>query len=312
MKHRYSFSLILLPLAIFLALASTLFIQRIGIRYEVSSRYAPLNILPQENVEVTNFYPDKPVEALVLYDAQTSDEDIVFFEDNLFATLDSMRVKYDKYDINSSEIINFSKYQTVVIATTDLSIVEPQLSAIMDWVENGGKVFFSTRPDVSTSFDSIYRKLGILSKDNALAKVNSIELLTDLLPGTIGKTFGSTYMDGKSFPVQLENNCKVHIVSADSNKIPILWVCDRGKGRVVFINTDQFSGKAARGVLGAAYSQLYDVFVYPVINSSVYFIDDFPAPIPEGSNELILDQYNMKTKDFFIKCLVAGYAGDRA
>jgi hypothetical protein len=300
MKHSYSFTLILLPLAMLLALASTLFIQRTGIRYQVSSRYAPLNILPQENVEVANFYPDKPVEALVLYDSQNLDKQIVIYEDNLFATLDSMRVKYDKYDTNSPEIIDFSKYQTVVIGTSDLSKVNSQILDIMDWVENGGKVLFAVRPDASTSFGSIYRKLGIITKVDTLVSVKSIEFLTDLLPGVKGKSFGSNFMNGESFPVQLENNCQVHIVSADSNKTPILWVCDHGAGRVVFINTDQFAGKSERGVLGAAYSLLYDVFVYPVINSSVFFIDDFPAPFPEGSNELILKQYSMETKNFYI------------
>jgi hypothetical protein len=299
MKHSYSFTFILLPLVILLALASTLFVQRTGIRYEISSRYAPLNILPQENVEVANFYPDKPVEALVLYDAQNLGKETVIFQDNLFATLDSMRVKYEKYDINSSEIIDFSKYQSIVIATSDLSKVQSQILAIMDWEENGGKVFFAIRPDVSSSFESIYRKLGIINSVENVVNVTRIELLTDLLPGVKGKSFGSDFMNGESFSVQLEDNCQVHIVSADSNKTPILWVCDRGKGRVVFMNADQFGAKSGRGVVGAAYSLLYDVFVYPVINSSVFFIDDFPAPLPDGTNELIRKQYSLTTRDFF-------------
>jgi hypothetical protein len=170
----------------------------------------------------------------------------------------------------------------------------------MDWMENGGRVFFAIRPDTSSTFDAIYQKFGIITAVDSVVEVDEIELLTDLLPGTKGKIIGSSFMDGVSYSVQLEDNCIVHIVSTGSNRTPILWACDRGKGRIVFMNADQFGTKAGRGVLGAAYSLLYDVFVYPVINSSVLFIDDFPAPFPDGTDELINQQYSLTTRDFFI------------
>jgi hypothetical protein len=52
-------------------------------------------------------------------------------------------------------------------------------------------------------------------------------------------------------------------------------------------------------LIGSAYTLLFDVFVYPVINSSTLYIDDFPAPVPGGSNELITKFYNMDTEKFF-------------
>ncbi len=91
----------------------------------------------------------------------------------------------------------------------------------------------------------------------------------------------------------------VHIVSADELKMPLLWEFNFEKGRFVFINTDQFNEKDDRGMVGAAYGLLQDVFVYPVINTSVFFIDDFPSPIPIGSNDLITNQYGMDINQFY-------------
>jgi hypothetical protein len=298
MKHSYSFSLILLPLIMLLALASTLFVQRTGIRYQVSSRYAPLNILKPENVDTVNFFPDKPLETLVLFNGADNNKDSIKQVDNVLATLGSMRVKYATFDVNSESIIEISKYHILVIAFTDLGKINAQLPAIMDWVSKGGRILFSERPEPSITFAGYYRKLGIVFTNNNLSYFKGVEFVTDLFPGAKGLQIGLDFINNSSYPVQLEGSCRVHLTSADASKIPLLWEYDNGDGRVVFINSDQFGAKTSRGILGAAYSLLDDLFIYPVINASVYFIDDFPAPIPDGTNDYI-KSYNMDLKNFF-------------
>jgi hypothetical protein len=80
----------------------------------------------------------------------------------------------------------------------------------------------------------------------------------------------------------------------------LLWGKDYGQGRFVVFNTDQLANQANRGIIGAAYGELLDVFVYPVINSSVFFIDDFPAPLPQGENEYITRDYHRSIKSFYM------------
>jgi len=299
MKHSYSFSLLLLPLFLLVALAGTLLIQRTGIQYKINSKYyEKLQFLPAEIIDVKNFFPDKPVDALVLYDSQNTDKNMGLLVDDVYATLDSMRVKYDTFDIQSSENIDLTKYHTVVFAVLDISAMGSQASSIMSWEESGGKVLFAIRPDPSPSFDLIYRKLGIVSSSGGLVSAKGVEFVTDLFPGAKGKKLGLSFISGSSYPVELQSGCRVHLVSGDENKIPLLWQCENGKGRVVFINSDQFGDKAARGVIGAAYTLLDDVFVYPVINSSVFYIDDFPAPLPDGSNEYVTKYYDMDTATY--------------
>ena len=146
---------------------------------------------------------------------------------------------------------------------------------------------------------SIYHNLGIVSTDRNLIKVQGAEFVTDLFPGAKGLKLGLNHINNTSFPVQLSGEARIHLTSADSFKTPLLWEYDNGQGRVVFINTDQFSAKTDRGVISASYSLLDDVFVYPVINASVFFIDDFPSPIREGSSDLIAQQYGMDMNNFY-------------
>jgi len=92
----------------------------------------------------------------------------------------------------------------------------------------------------------------------------------------------------------------LHITSADELKLPLLWDMDYGQGRFVVFNTSQLAHKVNRGIIGAAYSLLEDVIVYPVINSSVFFLDNFPSPIPEGENDRITKEFKRDIHSFFM------------
>ncbi len=49
----------------------------------------------------------------------------------------------------------------------------------------------------------------------------------------------------------------------------------------------------------SAYNLINDVYAYPVINAATWQIDDFPAPLPSGYNDLILEQYGVNNEAFF-------------
>lgn len=298
MRRNYTFSLLLLPFSILSLLASVLLVQRAGISYQTTLSYGELKLLPQESVEVDRFFAEKPVESLVLYDANDPDTELLI--KNILATLDSMRVKYDTYEIRSGQAIDLAKYRTVIVAFVALEDLEPQILSLVNWVEGGGRLLFSIRPVPSRTFSAIYRKLGIVSKDDQFTFSSGVEYKTDLLPGANGISLDSPDLKQTSYLVQLDEDVTVHLVSADEKKVPLLWEKDFGTGRFVFINSDLFGAKESRGIIGAAYSLLQDVFAYPVINGSVFFIDDFPSPIPAGSTEMIEKQYGMKIQDFYI------------
>lgn len=294
MKHTYNYSLIILPLLMLSVMGFVLLAQRQGAAYEITSQYYKENqFLPSEIVETKNYFPDRPVTTVVVYDSTTPLKGMRDLRENLTATLDSMQVKYDLLDVSSNSVIDLQKYEVVVFAVLDLSPINSQALDIIDWVRNGGRLFFAIRPDVSATSNIILGKTGAINNSDSLIISQGVEFLTDLLPGAKGLSLGKDFIFNEAYSVDLdEENCDVHVVSAESDKTPILWVCRVENGRVVVINSDQFVNKDSRGMMGAAYSLLYDTFVYPVINTSVFYIDDFPAPLPGGSNELIKKYYN--------------------
>ncbi|MBK7453834.1 MAG: DUF2194 domain-containing protein [Anaerolineales bacterium] len=299
MKKDYSFSYVLIPLVFLLVLAGGLLFQRAGIQYDTAEKPGDLQLLPQASVNVANYFPNKPVEVLVLLDPQEADTKNL--NENLKATLDSMRVKYVRFSITSGQAPVLTNYQTVIIATSNLSVLESQLSSILDWVGNGGRLLFAIRPLPSSAFNSISAAVGIISgpgNDN-LIQASGVEYKTDFMVGGKGLILESEDLEHTSFPVQLSKDAVVHMVSADVSKTPLLWQYNYEKGRIVFINTDRFGSKEGRGVSSAAYSLLYDVFAYPVINTSVFFLDDFPSPVPAGTNDLITSQYGMDIDHFY-------------
>lgn len=297
MKQKYSFTMLLLPFSILSLLASILLVQRTGISYKTTLSYGNQQLLPQENVEVADYFTDKALEALVLYDSQDPEnEDLL---ENVIAILDSMRVKYESFDIRTGNITDFAGYETVLVAFASWQNSEASMLALVNWVESGGRALVTIRPIPSPTFSAVYRKFGILSREDALVLVSGVEYKTDLLPGSQGLSLLSNQLNQSSYPVELSEGATVHLVSADEKKIPLLWQSDFGRGRFVFVNSDLFISKEGRGVLGAAYSLLQSIFVYPVINASVFFIDDFPSPVPAGSTELIEEQYGMTIQDFY-------------
>ena len=71
-------------------------------------------------------------------------------------------------------------------------------------------------------------------------------------------------------------------------------------GRVVVDNIGIYD-KVMRGVYAASYSLLCDATAYPVINGAVFYLDDFPSPVPGGDGTYIRRDYSMSIADFYSK-----------
>jgi len=96
-----------------------------------------------------------------------------------------------------------------------------------------------------------------------------------------------------------EKKVKIYAHTNDRRKLPLIWECDWGKGKFVVCNFGLYE-KVMRGFFAASYSLLDDVCVYPVINASSFYLDDFPSQIPSGNNEYIYRDYGTSTRDFYV------------
>ena len=295
-KLEHSFIWLFFPFLVLMLLGASMINERSGIDYKI--RYPPMQYLPVTQTVRNDQQNHLHSKTLVIYDSK-----FVFGEehiDTVFDTLDSMRVTYEPFDISSNETFDVDDYDAIIISLFDLQTIETEILGIMSWVREGGRVLFSIRPDPSDTLRAIYRDLGIISIGEALATFKGIKFTDDILPGGENINMQGEFLEHSSHPISLDQKANIHAVSLDEFAMPLIWSYDSGNGRIVFINSDQFNTKSNRGIIAASYSELFDVFAYPVINASVFFIDDFPSPIPEGSNELIKDQYGRDIQSFLI------------
>ena len=165
-------------------------------------------------------------------------------------------------------------------------------------VKNGGGVLFAVNILDSNNLKDYYNLLGVESTGD-YKLVDSLIFNDDFLINSSGKIFGKMIINYDVYQFNLKNNVNVHVSSNDKNKLPIVWDLKYGKGYVGVSNSSLISSKNGRGIFVSLYSAIHDVFVYPVINSAVYFIDDFPSPIPNGTDKIIYDEYGYNVKDFY-------------
>ena len=102
-----------------------------------------------------------------------------------------------------------------------------------------------------------------------------------------------------SLSVSLREEATVYASTGDEG-VPLVWGTKSGAGRVVVDNIGVYD-KIMRGIYAASFSLLCDAAAYPVINSSVFYLDDFPSPVPGGDGTYIRRDYRMNIADFYSK-----------
>ena len=239
--------------------------------------------------------------------AEQSPECMIFWQDDaagenglemMEAVLGGMKVPYDTCEGSRADQIFLDEYRTVVISMTDYSILSSKLLDIMEWTRRGGRLMILYPPEVNGSFQSISSSLGIEQVGNSYAVVEGLHFTKGFMTGGEGKDFKITDPYESSLAVVLKQECEVYLESDGEHAVPLIWKKEQGEGRIVVCNLG-FLEKAYRGFYSSAYSLLQDVFAYPVINASTFYIDDFPSPVPGGNSEYIERDYGMSISDFY-------------
>ena len=99
--------------------------------------------------------------------------------------------------------------------------------------------------------------------------------------------------------VALRQEARVYAKTGDED-VPLVWANDSGKGRIVVDNIGVYE-RVLRGVYASSYSLLQSASAWPVINSAVFYLDDFPSPVPGGDGEYIRRDYGLSIADFYAR-----------
>lgn len=286
---------VMLPLVALLLCGIIVLLERYGVTYQYTN--------PGKGLEQLDF--SKPVEektsCLLIYDEQ--EELSQGFTDTMKLILEDMRINYDVIEVR--DILypeTLQSYQTAVITFTDWSGFGEGLENLCLWVKNGGRLMSSVTPAPNNSFIAVSRKLGVESGGTDYAGILGLRMVGNYMIGAkSGQVYPYDSVNNEkldiSLGVEVDKSSKVYVESEDGS-VPLIWSKDYGEGRFTIVN-EILVDKFQRGFLSFAYSTLEDVCIYPVINGSAYYLDDFPSPVPGGNGEFIDRDYGVDIGTFY-------------
>ena len=235
--------------------------------------------------------------SLIIYEGRSEYSKTI--KNNVKFVLNSISVKTYTKDIKElKKDDSLDKYDTIIICVQDLSILPYSSNKLMKFVSKGGGILFANESLLNEALPEYSELLGIQEVKEP-EFVGSIIFDDNYLVNSSGEIFSESVIDYDIRNYVLSDEANIHVSSNDENNIPIIWDINHGKGFVSVSNSSLMTSKNGRGLIVSAYSTLHEAYAYPVINSAIYFIDDFPSPIPAGYDSKIYEEYSCSIKDFY-------------
>lgn len=293
--QNFRFKGILVIVLVFALIAAVLLVELSGVQVNYTQKQ--LDLLPKEKIVTkTQAYNALQKDTLLLY----SSEDVVSVDayEQFAVILEDMKWGTRVVNLAEEAIPAVDGYKVVIILFSDLSPVGDRLIDICKWVYNGGNVYFPLTIDKNAYSSAIENKLGI-EATNEYTLVDHIYVDGDFMIGG-GKAFEVPDAYESARTVQLSpRNTQVYAWEGDETGVPLIWEAFYGEGKFV-VNNFGLCDKAYRGFFAASLSLFGDVSIYPVINGSAFYLDDFPSQIPSGNNEYIARDFGTTIRDFYI------------
>lgn len=292
----FPFKSMLVILCVFMMMAVVLFAERSGIQYTEKNR--KVAYLDREEV-VTEQTAVKSLPRTCLVIRNSADEASEQAWTQFQQIFKDMKIGTDVVDLQSDSVIpDYDEYETVVVLLSDISPLKEKLLELCDWVSEGGNALFAMTLQKTAYTSIIEQKLGIISSGYENTVVDSIYFEPDFMLGG-GQAYEITDPYDSAWAVQLSEQAKVHAQVEDENGQPVIWENQYGKGKFVVDNFGLYE-KSVRGFYAASYSLLTDVGLYPVINGSTFYLDDFPSPVPNGDGTYVKRDYEMSISEFYM------------
>lgn len=284
--------------AVFIAMAAVLLVERAGVQYS-AGRHKLGMLAANDAVPASSaIFGQKPT-CLVITDSDQDGVDNV--KDQFDQILLDMKIAHRDVDIatdGADAIPSLASFDRVIVLMPSLDGLGTHLTDLMSWVSAGGSLMLGMTPDNSNYLQAIASKLGIESAGYDYATAESIVPSDDFMLGG-GERYEFSDPFDSSLSVSLRETAHVWAKTGDAGT-PLIWSNDCGSGHTVVCNIGIYD-KVMRGFYASAISLLGDATAYPVINSAVFYLDDFPSPVPSGDGTYIKRDYGLSIADFYTK-----------
>lgn len=281
---------------IFAFITMILFVERSGIQYNYEAR--ELALLP-ENVSISKSEALKNAkkDMLVIWNSEREESLTLYKQFKVILT--DMKLGCSFVDASKEKDFDYSKYKGVIVLLNDLTPLGHSVFDLCEYVHKGNDVLLAMTLEKGPYSSVVENRLGIIDSSYSNARVENIFIDKDFM---IGGGRGFDIDDGfdSARALRLKSkNVKLHAWTNDDRKLPLIWEAGYGKGNFIVDNFGLYE-KVMRGFYAASISLMGDACVYPVINGSTFYLDDFPSQIPSGNSEYINRDYGTSIRDFYV------------
>lgn len=292
--HGFQYRGILAIAGVYALIAVILFVELSGVRIHYIKR--DLTLLEDDQI-VTKAQACAALEidTLLLWNQEeyASRDAMEQFE----VILADMKVGYTPVDISRQAVPDYRDYRVVIVLLSDLTPLGDDFSELCRWVYAGGQAMIALTLEQNAYSSVLESKIGI-QEAFGLSFVDSIYVDENFMLGAGCYVVDDPFDSART--VRLYSDCTtVYAALGSPEGNPLIWDCDYGAGKFA-VNNIGVCDKAYRGFYAATLSLFNRVFVYPVINGSTFYLDDFPSQIPSGTNEYITRDYNTSVRDFYL------------
>lgn len=284
--------------AVFIAMAAVLLVERAGVQYSAGQHKLGMLAANDAAPASSAIFGQKPTCLVITDSDQDGVEDV---KEQFDQILLDMKIAHRDVDIatdGADAIPSLTSFDRVIVLMPSLDGLGTHLTDIMSWVSAGGSLMLGMTPDNSNYLQAIASKLGIESAGYDYATAESIVPSDDFMLGG-GERYEFSDPFDSSLSVSLRETAHVWAKTGDAGT-PLIWSNDCGSGHTVVCNIGIYD-KVMRGFYASAISLLGDATAYPVINSAVFYLDDFPSPVPSGDGTYIKRDYGLSIADFYTK-----------
>lgn len=284
--------------AVFIAMTAVLLVERAGVQYSAGQHKLGMLAANDAVPASSAIFGQKPTCLVITDSDQDGVEDV---KEQFDQILLDMKIAHRDVDIatdGADAIPSLTSFDRVIVLMPSLDGLGTHLTDIMSWVSAGGSLMLGMTPDNSNYLQAIASKLGIESAGYDYATAESIVPSDDFMLGG-GERYEFSDPFDSSLSVSLHETAHVWAKTGDAGT-PLIWSNDCGSGHTVVCNIGIYD-KVMRGFYASAISLLGDATAYPVINSAVFYLDDFPSPVPSGDGTYIKRDYGLSIADFYTK-----------
>lgn len=284
---------IALGLAIMMGLIVQLMRYEYGVmRHNVSHEIPKFETLSVKNAVIPSSVYSEKEKYLVIYDSMEPVS--LELKENIKKVF-----QYLQKEVHFAEASSFktpsTEYNMVIITFESLNRLQ-NMEYIIHYTAKGGNVFFAIRPMMDEVFESLYRKMGIQEVGTEYT-TKGIHFLSNVLIQFKGEKVPGDVISNSSLFVSLDPRSKILAMTEENT--PLLWEYGYKKGKIMVYNGSTLHLKVNRGLLVGAISMLSDYFIYPIMNTKLLWIDDFPAYYSNTIDKQIFQLYRLNKTRFF-------------